>query len=290
MTIEHKFGSTTIESEPERVVTVGFNEQDFALALGVVPVGVRTFLSYDASERPWAQDLLPDKELPRVGGEELNVEKVAALEPDLILGINSYMDNKTYDLLNKIAPTLAQTDEYADGATPWDEQTQMTGKALGREDKAEHVIEQTQREFDKAVDKHPEFEDKSASFALGSGSSSAVSLGADDYRTGWLTDLGFTVPDTTREVSEERLDVFDTDVTVLEGTGKSLEQNPVFTGLDAVEQGRVVDLGQFNDHFPGALGFNSPLSLPYVLDIAVPRLADAVDGDSSTTVRPYPKG
>src|SRR5215204_6216606 len=38
VTVDHKFGSTTITAEPQRVVTIGFNEQDFALALGVTPV------------------------------------------------------------------------------------------------------------------------------------------------------------------------------------------------------------------------------------------------------------
>src|SRR5690349_7277696 len=41
VTIEHKHGSTTIPSAPTRVVTVGWNDQDFVLALGVVPVSTR---------------------------------------------------------------------------------------------------------------------------------------------------------------------------------------------------------------------------------------------------------
>src|SRR5690606_20608019 len=41
VTIEHKYGETTIEEEPERVVAVGFTDQDTLLALGVVPVGIR---------------------------------------------------------------------------------------------------------------------------------------------------------------------------------------------------------------------------------------------------------
>src|SRR4051812_45193347 len=44
VTVEHKFGTTEIPAEPKRIVTVGFNEHDFALALGVKPVGVREFI------------------------------------------------------------------------------------------------------------------------------------------------------------------------------------------------------------------------------------------------------
>lgn len=283
VTVEHAFGSTTIEQRPQRVVTAGFNEQDFSLALGVTPVGVREFLGYDAHSRPWAQDLLPAEEIPTVGAEELNLEQVAALEPDVILAVNAYIDERTYDLLSQVAPTVAQPAEYADGDTPWQEQTLLTGRVLGVE--AEAVVTETEQAFEAAVDENPDFAGSTASFALGG----AYSLGADDYRTQWLTELGFEVPEKGGEVSEERLEVFDTDVLLLEGVTDDLLEDPVFTGLDAVEEGRVVDLGPFDTDFAGALGFNSPLSLPFVLDVAVPRLAEAVDGDPATEVTPYPE-
>src|SRR4051812_15117953 len=57
VSIDHKFGSTTITSRPTRVVTVGWNDQDFALALGVVPVSTREwfeeYLTY-----PWVKTAL----------------------------------------------------------------------------------------------------------------------------------------------------------------------------------------------------------------------------------------
>ncbi|WP_256977835.1 hypothetical protein [Rhodococcus sp. 14-2470-1a] len=40
VTVDHAFGETTVESEPQRVVSVGYTEQDTLLALGVIPVGV----------------------------------------------------------------------------------------------------------------------------------------------------------------------------------------------------------------------------------------------------------
>ena len=65
VTIENRFGTTEIPEEPQRVVTVGFNDQDFVLALGVTPVGERELLGdYDATTRPWAQEQLPDEEIP----------------------------------------------------------------------------------------------------------------------------------------------------------------------------------------------------------------------------------
>ena len=40
VTIKHTFGETTIQEQPKRVVTVSWVNDDVAIALGVVPVGV----------------------------------------------------------------------------------------------------------------------------------------------------------------------------------------------------------------------------------------------------------
>lgn len=284
VTVHHKFGTTTIPSRPHRVVTVGYNGQDFALALGVIPIGVRGFLGYDAPDRPWAAKQLDGHTLPTVGKQELDLEKIAALKPDLILAINGYLDRSTYRLLAGIAPTVAQSDRYAQGATPWARQTLRTGRALGRLDRARRVVAKTRKLFARARARHPEFAGKTAAFSLGG----PYRLGLDDYRTGWLDDLGFEVTLKGGKVSMERLSVFDVDVLVLEGASKGFTGSAVFRRLDAVREGRVVNLGGFDDDFAGALGFNSPLSLPYALKIAVPRIAAAVDGDPATPVEPYP--
>ena len=80
--IENRFGTTEIPAEPERVVTVGFNDQDFVLALGGTPVGVRENLGdYDVANRPWAQEQVGGADFPTVGGQEIDIEAVAALRP-----------------------------------------------------------------------------------------------------------------------------------------------------------------------------------------------------------------
>jgi iron complex transport system substrate-binding protein len=288
-TIEHQFGRATIEAEPTRVVTIGFNEQDFALAFDVVPVGVREFLGYDAPNRPWAPESVRGQAIPTVGATDLDFEKVAALSPDLILGINSYIDQAAYDKLTAIAPTVAQSGDVAPGATTWQDQTLTTGKALGQQAKAEELVAQVTTVFDEAKAGNPSFAGKSAAFALGSSATGTYSLGADDYRTGWLTQLGFTVPEKGGEISFEQLEsVFgDVDVIVAEGVETTALQNPIVQALPPVEEGRFVDLGAFDQDFAAALGFNSPLSIPFMLDIAVPRLAAATDGDPATTPEPY---
>jgi len=82
VTVEHKFGTTEIPEEPERVVTIGFSEQDPVLALGVKPVAVREwFGNHPYAVWPWALDELGDAE-PQVlvmPYGELDFETIAAL-------------------------------------------------------------------------------------------------------------------------------------------------------------------------------------------------------------------
>src|SRR3712207_2267833 len=83
VSIENNSGTTEIPAAPQRVVTVGFNDQDFVLALGVTPVGERENLGeYDATTRPWAEDLLPAEDIPTVGGEDNTRGGGGLLDPD----------------------------------------------------------------------------------------------------------------------------------------------------------------------------------------------------------------
>ncbi|MGY1838916.1 MULTISPECIES: iron-siderophore ABC transporter substrate-binding protein [unclassified Modestobacter] len=286
VTIENKFGTTEIPAEPERVVTVGFNDEDFVLALGVTPVGVRDLLGdYDVPSRPWAQEQLDGAELPTIGGTEIDVEAVAALDPDLIVGVYSFMDQGVYDQLSGIAPTLAQTDEYADGATPWQEQALLTGEALGRADQAQQLVDEVEAQFAEATSAHPGFAGTSIAVDLTGVGSGHYSLGTDDLRTQFFDDLGFAVPETSTDVSPERLDLLDTDVLAVLGyTAEDAAADPLFAGLDVVTEGRTVLLGSYDGDVAAALGFGSPLSLPYLLDEVVPALDAATDGDPATEV------
>jgi iron complex transport system substrate-binding protein len=75
----------------------------------------------------------------------------------------------------------------------------------------------------------------------------------------------------------------DQDVVVMFGSRDDIVGDPVFRRLDAVREDRVIYL-DLRDQFAGALGFASALSLDYLLDEAVPKLAAAVDGDPDTAV------
>lgn len=287
VSIENQFGTTEIPQRPERIVTIGFNDADFVLALGGTLVGERELIGdYDATQRPWAQDLLPDEAVPTVGSDTLNLEEIAALQPDLIVGVYSFIDQATYDQLSAIAPTLAQTDEYADGATPWQEQTLLTGRALGVEDEAQALVDDVEGQFAQAVEENPYFAGQSVAVDLtGLGGSGHYLLGQDDLRTQVFADLGFAVPETSTELSAERLDLLDADVLVMNGYDQAaLDADTLVAPLSAVTDDRTVLIGQYSSPVSAALGFGSPLSLPYLLDQLVGPLAAAADADPATTV------
>ncbi|WP_432494982.1 ABC transporter substrate-binding protein [Kineococcus gypseus] len=283
VTVEHAFGSTVVPEVPQRVVTVGFNDQDFALALGVTPVGVREYLSYDYAVRPWARDLLPAEPLPEVGGQDLNLEAVAALTPDLVLGTYSFVDQAVYDRLSAVAPTVADlVPEDGGTSASWRQQLAATGAALGRLEEAAELTRQVEDRFAAARAEHPEFTGRVTTVVLVLETGYYV-LEAADPRARFFTDLGLTPTTATGELSRERAAVLDTDVLVVLGaTGEQFTADPLAAALAVVREGRTVYAGEFSGDFAGALGFASPLSLPFAIERAVPQLALACDDDPST--------
>ncbi len=76
VTLEHKYGSTTISEQPVRIVTVGLTDHDALLALGIVPVGTSEwFGDYPGSVWPWAQDKLGDVIPEAVGASRSTLKR-----------------------------------------------------------------------------------------------------------------------------------------------------------------------------------------------------------------------
>ena len=90
---------------------------------------------------PWAEEALGDGATPEVldSTNGIPVEKVAALRPDLIIGIYSGMTQEEYDLLSKLAPTIAQTGRAA-FFEPWRDQASTIGQAMFRHDDMQKLV------------------------------------------------------------------------------------------------------------------------------------------------------
>lgn len=135
--VEHAMGTTEVTCDPKRVVTLGQGETDSTLALGVTPVG---------AVNPWTDDwyaYLPDEvdKVERVGTEtEPDLEAIAALQPDLILG-SKLRHEALYDQLSQIAPTV-----YTEtiGVT-WKENISLYAQAMCLEDEGKKVVGEYQQ-------------------------------------------------------------------------------------------------------------------------------------------------
>jgi iron complex transport system substrate-binding protein len=301
VTIEHKFGSTTIDAEPQRVVVAGLREQDALLALGIVPVATTEwFGKHPGAIFPWAKDALgsakPPTVLPSTDG--LEIEKIAAQRPDLILAVYSGMTKKEYTALSKIAPVVGQPKGKVDYGSTWQEETTITGQAVGRSAKAAELVAATEGLIADAAAEHPEFKGKSA--ANISDYQGIFVYGPQDVRTRMLEDLGFAYPQELRDafpedfggqLADEKVDAVDVDALLWFADGDrsvaALKKNPVYSKLKVRKEGRDVFI-RAKDRVYEATSFPSVLSMPLLLEELVPRLAAAVDGDPSTSTDQQP--
>lgn len=292
--IEHRLGTTAVPANPERVVTMGYTDQDYVLALGVVPVGIRDWFGDQPSAVwPWAQDLLGGEE-PTIIEREPNFEAIAALQPDLIIAIYAGLTEEHYDLLSQIAPTVTQPPDSPDFEITWEEQTLHTGLILGREDEAQALVDNLSAKLEAAKNDHPEFDGVEYAFASAYDSEYYL-YGATSTASRFLVGLGFKVPEETIELTDndndyfifsaERMDLVDRPVTVWsEGTSDAgigdLLELSVYSDLAVHQEGRDLFLGL--DLYGGAFSFSTVLSLELLVDDLVPALSAAVDGDPTT--------
>ncbi|MFI5932990.1 ABC transporter substrate-binding protein [Actinoplanes sp. NPDC051494] len=282
VTIEHKFGATTIEKQPERVVTVGWNDQDPVLALGVVPVATREWFT-EYPTYPWVQTALGGKQLTTFSAE-INFEAILKQQPDLILAVYETINEETYKKLSDIAPTVIQSKDYADEETPWDVQTLTTGKALGKPAEAQALVDKVNAKVAEAKAANPQFAGKTLVADFGPEKGVHWLLGANDPRRALFDALGFAAQTDKDEVSEERLDLLDRDVLFVNGaTKKDMLASPVFARLKVASEDRTI-YTSFETPLSGALAYSGPNALLYALDVLVPQLKAATDGDPATAV------
>jgi iron complex transport system substrate-binding protein len=296
VTIEHAFGETTVEQEPQRVATLGWSDQDHALALGVVPVGA-TKLTWGGNEQgssDWFDAALEDAgaEAPvrYDDSDGAPVEEVAKVAPDLILATNSGITEAEYKKLSKIAPVVAYPE--APWVTPWQTSLEMTGEALGRTEQVEQVAAETEERIEAAREAYPELEGASMIFAyLTAADLSTVGIYApQDPRVSFMHDLGLEDAPAVEgaiepgqfygTISAERAPELESDVLLT--WSENPEDMKTFTDHDlvgripAIEQGHAY--AEADKTISMAVTNPTPLSIPVIIDEFVPHVADALAG------------
>ncbi|MFJ8665601.1 ABC transporter substrate-binding protein [Streptomyces sp. NPDC093600] len=102
-TLTHAMGRTEIKAAPKRVVVLDVGELDNVVSLGVKPVGYAPAEGDDGIPAYLKKDAGDPKSVGTINN--LNLEAIANLQPDLILGSQLRAADK-YDELSKIAPTV----------------------------------------------------------------------------------------------------------------------------------------------------------------------------------------
>ncbi len=305
VTITHAFGETTIETEPQRIVAVGYRDSDFLYALGVAPVGVRDWWGgHPYAAWPWAEAAREATgATPEVfSGDDLDYEAIAALDPDLILGVYLFPDQDVYDKLAAIAPVVTNPPGYPMWGVPWTEEIRLFDLATsGSTDKAEAIISELDAQLAQAVADYPQLQGKTGTIVYLTTENELRLWGSTDVASRFLANLGLVFPaeldalaaeDSSISVSLERFDMIDQDVMVwpienrADQSRERVEEMDLYQLTNLAREGRSVWLDDPDGALAAALSYQSPLSISMLLEVLPPLLAAAVDGDPTTEVPP----
>ncbi|CAG9613047.1 putative siderophore-binding lipoprotein YfiY [Bacillus rhizoplanae] len=249
ITIEHAMGKTEVPANPKRVVVLTNEGAEALLSLGVTPVGAAQPPTGD----PWYPHTKDKMKNTKPVGDELqvNLEAIAALKPDLIIG-NKMRQEKVYEQLNSIAPTVFS--ETLRGE--WKDNFKFYAKAVNKEKEGQKVL----ADYDKRI--------KDLQGKLGDQVNQEISMvrfmpgdvriyHQDTFSGVILKELGFKRPGdqnkndfAERNVSKERIPAMDGDILFYftynkgnENKGSELEKeytsDPLFQNLNAVKNGKA---------------------------------------------------
>ncbi len=284
--IPHAFGETIIESKPERVVTIAWENHDTPLALGVAPVAVPESNYGKATENrlhPWA-----DAAFKELGVDSPNViddasgvdfEAISDANPDVILAAYSGITEEEYNLLSEIAPVVAYPDKP--WQTHWRDQTIINATGLGMKAEGEAKVAEVEALIAEKTAAYPNIAGVKAAFCWISAddlSSFYVYMPADS-RASYLLDLGLEFPESVYQfakgnddfyalVSRENVDkLSDVDMIISYGNEEllaALQADELMSTIPAVKNGAVVLVDE-NSALAGACT-PSILSIPWVID------------------------
>jgi iron complex transport system substrate-binding protein len=278
VTVEHKFGETTIDAVPKRIVTIDLQWTDVMLAMGVEPVGYTVDALMPDEQVPWQKAPAGAKALPLTDG--VPVEQILALDPDLVLGSYSIADEETYKLLADRVPTVAGPPDTQ--VMAWQDMVRLAGKFLNETDKAEQLITGVDDEVAAVAGEYPVL--KGRTFALAQyivGDSMYIVADEKDGSSVFFQQLGMTLyPPVVAEgqktgearvnVSTERADLLQADLLAFLVNGGDESDLSDIPGFDQLP-GTVAVLD-----YPTVVGLNTPtpLSIPYALEKLTPYLKE----------------
>ncbi|MFD4376417.1 ABC transporter substrate-binding protein [Streptomyces sp. NPDC058486] len=245
-TLTHAMGKSEIKAAPKRVVVLDVGELDNVVSLGVQPVGYAPSEGDDGIPGYLAKDAGSPKSVGTINN--LNLEAIANLQPDLILGSQLRAADK-YDELSKIAPTVFS---IRPGFT-WKENYLLNAAAL---DKTAEAKEKLAAYETKAKQLGTDVGPNKPTISMVRYLPGKIRLYAKASFIGTiLEDAGLPRPknqqidDLAAEVSPEKIDQADADwiFTGVYGDAKATKKdaaqgNPLWKNLKAVKAGQAKDV------------------------------------------------
>ncbi|MFD0076200.1 iron-siderophore ABC transporter substrate-binding protein [Streptomyces sp. NPDC127166] len=294
VTIKSALGEAVIKEKPQRVVTLGQGSAETAIALGNVPVGIESYPwgSDKTGYLPWIHDAVKKAgaTLPKQfdGGEELDIEAITELEPDVILAPWSGITQKQYDLLKDIAPTVAYPDKA--WSTDWDQQIDIVAKALGQPEKAEELTAKIEKQLADAAASRPNYKNVTFSYIYNTGPGTLGVFKPEEQRVAMVSKLGLKVDPVVNTFKEtegtdsaliglenaNKLSKSDIAFTFYmdDKSRKEIEAQPLYAAIPAVKKGALV---HSNDQpFVTASSMINPLTVPYSIERYLPMIDKAV--------------
>ncbi|MGW0039551.1 ABC transporter substrate-binding protein [Gordonia sp. NPDC003376] len=279
VTIDHEFGSTTIDAQPQRVVTLLTDWSDTLAALDI-PITAQ-FVEQGHETFPWTPEhkteLVAVNDISQVG-----VAEIAKFDPDVILA--GYLgDEERYKKLSEIAPTVPVITKGS-MVDSWELVTTTAGKIFGKQEQAQQLIDETNGEISAFKSKYPSAVGKTFTFAqVGPTGQVGVVNSTEDASAGLLAQLGFTLDPqiaalhngsaTRALISPERINLLNSDLLVVYlpgGDQNVLEQVPGWSDLKAVRNGTVIYITNDNH---AAFSVPSAPSVSYVIQTVSPAAA-----------------
>ncbi|ANA96989.1 hypothetical protein AWB96_01425 [Mycobacteroides chelonae] len=274
LSIPHRYGGAFLATRPNRVVTLGWNDQDLVQSLGTRPVGVRS----TQPEYPMYPWVVPEVSYPPVvSGSELNFDAIAAVKPDVILATGADIDRPSYDRLAKIAPTVVSEDRVDRAETPWYTQLFTIGRALGKSDRARMRSEEVGTRYNQIRAGHQHWVNRTAVVDWVADGQGTFLLGFRDPRRAVFDGLGFLSQRYSGPVPDNELKAkADEDLLVVVGaTEQQAKSTNGLADLRAVTEGRAVYIPA-DSPVVNALRLGGPLARIYALEQLTPQLEKAL--------------
>ena len=241
-TVTDAMGEVEFAGTPQRVVALDSPALDALIALGVTPVGASEIREGTGFPDYLAAELSGTESVGTI--MEPNLEAIAELDPDLILG-SKVRHEEVYDQLSAIAPTVFA----ADSGTNWTEQATLTAAAVDRAEEMDTLLDDL---YSRASAVGAEVGAKGTTASMVRFRTESFRLyGPETFSGSILTDMGFDLGDrdwneySMMELSPERYELIDGDVVFHTGAGADAEATTQSTvtelwgGQPAVAAGKV---------------------------------------------------